>query len=82
MGSSGICAIYSVVILIPPTICSAAIFMLFLFDFLTKCSAILSDQPTDKMSIYLFNEFLKKKSLSKNLVKICVESKTEINIHH
>lgn len=49
-----------VVILIPPTICSAAIFILFLFDLLTKCRAILSDQPTDKMSIYLFNEFLKK----------------------
>lgn len=30
---------------------------LFLFDLLTKCRAILSDQPTDKMSIYLFNEF-------------------------
>lgn len=41
----------------------------------------LSYQPTDKMSIYLMN--LKKKNhLVKSLVKICVESKTEINIHH
>lgn len=73
---------YSVVILIPPTICSAAIFILFLFDLPTKCRAILFIISTHRQNVNLFNEFFKKNHLVKSLVKICVESKTEINIYH